>query len=90
MELNYEVEALKEKVLEQLINFIKEKMKVEVKLEDKLGDLAPDSIVYIKSIVMIETEFQIEFGDSVLVNTENLTIGDLVGFIVEKKLNVEK
>lgn len=38
---------------------------------------------------MVETEFQIEFGEFVLVNSENLTISDLAGLIVEKKLDVK-
>ena len=87
MEQNQDVEVLKEKILEQLINFIK--AEAEVQPEDKLGELTPDSIVYIKSIVMVETEFQIEFGEFVLVNSENLTISDLAGLIVEKKLDVK-
>ena len=89
MEQNQDVEVLKEKILEQLINFIKEKTEAAVQPEDKLGELTPDSIVYIKSIVMVETEFQIEFGEFVLVNSENLTISDLAGLIVEKKLDVK-
>ena len=89
MEQNQDVEVLKEKILEQLINFTKEKTEAEVQPEDKLGELTPDSIVYIKSIVMVETEFQIEFGEFVLVNSENLTISDLAGLIVEKKLDVK-
>ncbi len=35
MEQNQDVEVLKEKILEQLINFIKEKTEAEVQPEDK-------------------------------------------------------
>ncbi len=75
----------KEKVINRLIELIKENADVEIQPEGKLRDFTPNSIVYIKFIVMIETEFEIEFGDSVLVNSDDLTFDELVDRIIEEK-----
>lgn len=58
----------------------------EIQLETKTVELGISSISFIKIIVMIETEFDIEFDDDDLYlgNEELATIGAFVSYIQEK------
>ena len=69
------------KILNIVINNIEPTANQKISLNSKLADIGMDSITFIKIIVSIEQEFQIEFEDEFLLITYFNTINDFVAYV---------
>lgn len=49
--------------------------------DQELADLNMDSILFIKMLVKLETEFNITFGEEIILFNENTTINNIVDCI---------
>lgn len=49
--------------------------------DQELADLNMDSILFIKLLVKLETEFDITFGEQIILFSENTTINDIIDCI---------
>ncbi len=72
----------------RLISILKEKFDVDceagIRLEDNLSSLNINSISFIRLVVEIEKEFNIEFQDDIIDVRNFSTLKSLVEFIEEK------
>lgn len=72
----------------KLISILKEKFDVDynsgIRLEDTLSSLNINSISFIRLVVEIEKEFNIEFQDDIIDMNNFTTLKSLVEFIEEK------
>ena len=79
---------MKNKITEQIIEIIeknsKEKYYEPVLLKTELEHLIKDSLMWIKIIVEVETEFGIEFDDEKLLMTEFPQLNELVEYVCHK------
>lgn len=79
-----EIEA---KLKQIIIDTLKDDIALEhLNLEDKFEELGINSVIFIKTVVMIELEFNIEFEDSDL-NVANFTDLKSLTDHVERKVN---
>ena len=72
----------------KLISILKEKFDVDydsgIRLEDTLSSLNINSISFIRLVVEIEKEFNVEFQDDIIDVNNFTTLKSLVEFIEEK------
>ncbi|WP_052429377.1 acyl carrier protein [Paenibacillus borealis] len=79
-----EIEA---KLKQIIIDTLKDEIALEhLNLEDKFEELGINSVIFIKTVVMIELDFNIEFDDSDL-NVANFTDLKSLTDHVERKVN---
>lgn len=59
--------------------------KGEVKASDSLRDLNIDSILFIRLVVMIETELSFQFEDEMLLMSKFDLLGDIIDYVTRGK-----
>lgn len=83
------VDQQKSRVFLKLTHIVKENSEIagqlkKLTMETNLKDLGIDSISFVKIVVAIETEFEIEFEDEQLDANEFTTLSALVAYVESK------
>ncbi len=86
MLINDELASIQKKVLEAIILNLGGKNIDNVSLDTNFNSIGLDSITFIKTVIALESEFDFEFDDEMLLISEFPTVKSMVEY-VESKVN---
>ncbi len=74
---------MRERILNVVLKVLKENLMkdAEITADTKLDELNISSILFVKVIVVLESEFDIEFEDDYLISTYFKTVEDIVAYV---------
>lgn len=78
------VQEWNDSVTEKIIEFFSEITSETITLDRSIGDYGIDSIEYVTFVVSVEEEYMIEFDDEMLIDTDSITLGDIVKLVKEQ------
>jgi acyl carrier protein len=67
-----------------VVNTIKDLVNVQISIDTNLQDINMDSITFIKMIVNLETTFNFEFDDEMLLITKFPTVKTIIEYVAMK------